>query len=136
HDTPPTPDPEIKSASIPQNQPPERPADNLLQGPAQHDDNGSPAAADGAHPGRGQGDRSEPASPKFADGGSAPSAHAPSEDTPVQSAPANNGHHWGTDPEFKSASIPQNQPPERAADNLPQGRAQHNDDRSPAATDA
>src|SRR5262249_47916077 len=78
-------DSDIKFASIPQNDPPEHPAD----------DDGSPAATDGTHPGRGQGDGSEPASPKFADVGGAHSAHATDEDPSVQSAPANNGHHWG-----------------------------------------
>jgi hypothetical protein len=45
--------------------PPQHTADNWSH--MQHDDDGSPAATDGANPGRGQGDRSEPASFKFAD---------------------------------------------------------------------
>src|SRR5262249_37117544 len=87
-------DPEIKFASIPQNNPPEHPADNSLHAPAQQDDDGSPAATDG----RGQGDRSKPASPKFADVGGPQSAHATDEDTSVPSALANNGHHGNADP--------------------------------------
>jgi hypothetical protein len=123
-------DPEINFASIPQNHSLEHPADNSSH--VQHDDNGSPAATDGAHPGRGQGDRSVPASPKFADVGDH-SAHATEEDIPVQSAPANNGHHWGTDPEINFASIRQDHPPEHPADNS--SHMQHDDNGSPAVTD-
>jgi hypothetical protein len=118
-------DPEINFASIPQNHSLEHPADNSSH--IQHDDNGSPAATDGAHPGRGQGDRSEPASPKFADVGDGHSAHAPGEDTSVPSALASNGHHGNADPEINLASIATNQPPERPADNLPPTPAQPGD---------
>jgi hypothetical protein len=52
----------------------------------------------------------------------------------VQSAPTNNGHHWGTDPEINFASIPQGQPPEHPADNLPHVPTQADDDGSPAVT--
>src|SRR5262249_42587898 len=45
------------------------PADNSRHTHAQDDDDGSPAVTDGAHPGHGQADRSESASPKFADDG-------------------------------------------------------------------
>src|SRR5262249_59364909 len=83
-------DPEINFASIPQTHSLEHPADNSPH--MQQDDNGSPAATD-AHPDRGQGDRSEQASPKFADVGSAHSAHATDEDPSVPEDPANNGHH-------------------------------------------
>src|SRR5262249_50824839 len=75
-------DPEINLAS---NAKP----DISLHTPAQDDDNDSPAATDGAHPGRGQGDRSEPASPKFDDDGANHSAHATGEGSP----PADHGHH-------------------------------------------
>jgi hypothetical protein len=50
----------------------------------------------------------------------------------VQSAPANNGHHWGADPEINVASIPQNQPAEHPADNLPDIPAQPDDGPHPA----
>jgi hypothetical protein len=123
-------DPDINLASIPQNHSLEHPADNSSH--VQHDDNGSPAAADGAHPGRGQGDRSEPASPKLADVGGDHSAHANDEATPVQSAPTNNGHHWGADPDINLASIVPNQPPEHRADNLAPKPAQPDDGPHPA----
>src|SRR5262249_17788382 len=51
--------------------PSQPPADNSPHAPAQHDGDGSPAETDGAHPGRGQADRSDSASPKFADDGDA-----------------------------------------------------------------
>src|SRR5262249_45624857 len=92
---------------------------------AQHDDNGSAAVTDGVKPAHGQGDRSEPASPKFADVGGGHSVHATDEDPFVQSAPANNGHHWGADPEINVAS---NAKPDVS-------RAQHDDNGSPAVTD-
>src|SRR5215471_1248586 len=44
-----------KINDITNNHPLQQPADNSLHTPTQHDDNGSPAATDGAHPGRGQG---------------------------------------------------------------------------------
>src|SRR5262249_56667786 len=91
--------------------PPQHSADGSLHTAAQDDDNGSPAGIGGAHPGRGQADGSESASPKFADVGGDHSAHATDDDRSVQSAPANNGHHWGADPEIKLASIAPNQPP-------------------------
>jgi hypothetical protein len=101
---------------------PQHPADNSLQ----HDD-GSPTATDGAHPGRGQGDGSEPASPNFADNGSPQSAHATGEDTSLPSTPADNGHHLNADPEIDLASIAPTQPPEHPADNLPPMPAQPDD---------
>src|SRR5206468_1210031 len=94
-----------------------------------------PAVTDGAHPGRGQGDRSEPARPKFADVGDAHSAHATDEDTSVQSAPANNGHHWGADPEINFASIAKTDLPQHPADNSLHMPAQLDDNGSPAVTD-
>src|SRR5262249_19235667 len=136
----------------PEINPPQHLAGNSLHANEQHDDNDSPAVTDGAHPVHGQADRSDSASPKFADDGDAHpgkvshepsaltalsndvsgddsahgahtahgqadrsgdspgpkfadvggahSAHETNEDTPVQSAPANNGHHWGADPEI------------------------------------
>jgi VCBS repeat-containing protein len=124
-------DPETNVASIPQNHAQERPADNSSH--VQQDDDGSPAVTDGAHPGRGQGDRSEPASPKFADVAGEHSAHANDEDPSVPLIPANNGHHWGADPEINVASIPQNHAQERPADNS--SHVQQDDDGSPAVTD-
>jgi hypothetical protein len=121
-----------KINDITNNHPLQQPADNSLHTPTQHDDNGSPAATDGAHPGRGQGDGSEPASPKFADDGSPQSAHATGEDTSVPSALADNGHHPIADPEINLASIAPNQPPEHPADNLPPTPAQHDDGPHPA----
>src|SRR6516165_2338245 len=57
------------SPSNSNNHPLQQPADNSLHTPAQHDDNGSPAVTDGAHPGLGV-DGIESASPKLADDGS------------------------------------------------------------------
>src|SRR5262249_29720977 len=117
-----TVDPGINLDSIPKNHLLQHHADNLLHIPAQHDH-----GADPVHP---QVDVDQSPSFKFADDGSAnpgaiPSdsptltawtsdssgthgpaapAHATDEDTPVQSAPANNGHHWGADPEINVAS--------------------------------
>src|SRR5262249_60703441 len=84
--------PKIKFASIPQNNPPEHPADNSPHAPAQQDDDGSPAAT-GTHPGRGQGDGSQSASPNFANNGSPQSAHAIGEDTSVPAALAGTEEH-------------------------------------------
>jgi hypothetical protein len=128
-------DPEINFGSIRQNNPSQHPADNSLHAPAQQDDDGSSAATDGSHQGRGQVDASESASPKFADVGSAYSAHTADEDTSVQSAPANKGHHWGTDPEINFASIRQNNPSQHPADNSLHAPVQQDDNASPAATD-
>src|SRR5262249_29252869 len=47
-------DPKTNSLSNSNNHPLQQPADNSLHTPAQHDDNGSPAVTDGAHPGSGQ----------------------------------------------------------------------------------
>jgi len=99
------------------NHPLQQPADNSLHTATQHDDNGSPAATDGAHPGRGQGDGSEQASPKFADVGGAHSAHTIGEDTSVQSTPADNDHHAIADPGINLASIAKNDLPQHPADN-------------------
>src|SRR5262249_56903042 len=71
----------------------------------------------------------------FAAVGGAHPAHATEKAPSVQSAPANNGHHWGTDPDIKSASIPQNTPPQHPADNSLHAPAQQDDNGSAAATD-
>src|SRR5262249_7397920 len=86
----------------------------------------------GVHPAHGQGDRSEPASLKSADNGSAHSAHATGEGTSLPLAPANNGHHPVADPEINLASIVPNQPPEHPADNLAPTPAQLDDGPHPA----
>jgi hypothetical protein len=117
-----------KNNDIAKDLPPQHPADNSSH--MQHDDDGSPAATDGAHPGHGQSDGSESASPNFADNGSPQSATG--EDTSVPSALANNGHHPIADPEINVASIPQSQPAEHPADNLPPTPAQPDDGPHPA----
>src|SRR5262249_17908595 len=112
-------DPGINLASIPKDQLPQHPVDNLIHSPAQADH-----GADRAHP---HVDGNQSANVKFADDGNAPSgalpsdpstltalpsdpsgAHgpaaralAPGDDTPVQPAPANNGHHSGVDPDIQ-----------------------------------
>jgi len=153
-------DPEIKDIAkdIAKDHLLQHPADSLLHMPAQLADNSLPAVTDGAHPAHAHFDGNQPASFKFADDGSAhpgavpsdaptltaltsdPSgahgpatrAHATDDDTSVQSAPANNGHHWGADPEINFASIPQNHSLEHPADNLPHTLAQHDDGPHPA----
>jgi hypothetical protein len=115
-------DPEINFASIPQNHSLEHPADNSPH--MQQDDNGSPAATDGAHLGRGQVDGSESAN--FADNGSPRATHSTGEDTSVPSTPADNGHHPIDDSDIGVASIPQNDMSEHPADNLPDVPAQAN----------
>src|SRR5215467_7113841 len=70
-------DPETNSLSNSNNHPLQQPADNSLHTPAQHDDNGSPAVTDGAHPGRGQVDGNESASPKLDDDGSTNTGKVP-----------------------------------------------------------
>src|SRR5262249_56047666 len=104
-------------------------ADNSVH--TQHDDNGSPAATDGAHPGHRQVDGSEPTSSNFADNGSPQSAHATGEDTSVPSALASNGHHGNADP--KNNDIAKDLPPQHLADNS--SHMHHDDNGSPAVTD-
>src|SRR5262249_40659018 len=99
-----TVDPGINLASIPKDHLPQQPADNVLHTPAP--DHG----ADPAHP--------------HVDGN-----QSTDEDTPVQSAPANNGHHWGADPEINFASNAQH-----SADNSRYTPPQ-DDDNSSAVTD-
>src|SRR5262249_481482 len=121
-----------KNNDVAKDLPPQHPADDSPHTAAHDDDTGSPAAIGGAHPGRGQVDGSESATPKFADVGGDHSAHAPDEDPSVQSAPANNGHHWGADADIQLASIAPNQPPEHPADNLALTPAQPDDGPHPA----
>jgi hypothetical protein len=64
-------DPEINLASIAKNDLPQHSADNSLHMPAQHDDNGSPAVTDGAHPADPHSDVNQLDTFKFADDGSA-----------------------------------------------------------------
>src|SRR5262249_32219820 len=68
-------DPKIDD--IANDHPSQHPADNSPHASAQHDDDGSPAETDGAHPGRGRVDGIESASPKFADDGGTHSGHVP-----------------------------------------------------------
>jgi len=87
--------------------------DISLHTPAPHDDNDSPAVTDGAHPGRGQVDGGESASPKFADDGSTNSGKVPhdppaltalpsdvSGDDPGQPYKTNLDHHASADPDI------------------------------------
>src|SRR5262249_57284746 len=66
-DLPASADPEINLASIAKNDLPQQPADNSLHTSTQHDDNGSPAATDGAHLGDLPVDVNQLPSFKFAD---------------------------------------------------------------------
>jgi len=123
-------DADPKNNDIAKDLPPQHPADNSSH--MQHDDDGSSAASDGTHPGRGQVDGSESASPNFADNGSPQSAHATGESLSVPSTPADNGHRPITDPDINLASIAPNQPPEHPADHLPPTPAQPDDGPHPA----
>src|SRR5207247_1929272 len=121
-----------KNNDIANDLPPQHPTNDSLHTPAQDNDDGSPAATDGAHPAHRQVDGSESASPNFADHGSPQSAHATGEDTSVPSTSENNGHHSIADPDINLASIAPNQPPEHPADNLPPTPAQPDDGPHPA----
>src|SRR5262249_58874417 len=79
-------DPDINDGA--NNHPLQPPTDNSLQAPAQLDDNGSPAGTDGAHPGHGQVDGSESASPKFADDGSTNSGNVPHDPPALTALPS------------------------------------------------
>src|SRR5262249_46460280 len=129
------------------NHPLQQPADNSLHTPAQHDDNGSPAVTDGAHPGRGQVDGIESASPKLADDGSTNSgkdAHDPPPPTPrstdvsaADSTPPfkpNLRHPTAPHPPYTTL-FRSNHPPQQPADNSLHTPAQHDDNGSPAVTD-
>jgi hypothetical protein len=139
-------DPEINFASIPQDHPPEHPADNLSHAPAQPDENGSPAETAGAHLPRGQVDKSESASAKFADDGSAPPGKVP-HDPPTLTAlssdvsgedsahlfKTNSEHHASADPVI--SDVANNHPSQRPADDSLHTSAQPDANNSPAETD-
>jgi hypothetical protein len=95
-------DPETNSPSNSNNHPLQQPADNSLHTPAQHDDNGSPAVTDGAHPGLGV-DGIESASPKLADDGSTNSGkldhHASADPDINDQHPADNSLHTLAQPD-------------------------------------
>src|SRR5262244_114662 len=152
-------DPETNSLSNSNNHPLQQPADNSLHTPAQHDDNGSPAVTDGAHPGSGQVDGIESASPKLADDGSTNSGKVP-HDPPAPTALSSDSgkvphdppaptalssdvsaddsaqpFHAVDDPETNSLSNSNNHPLQQPADNSLHTPAQHDDNGSPAVTD-
>jgi len=135
-------DPKIND--IANNHPPQPSADNSLHTPAQHDDNGSPAVTDGAHPAP-QVDGIESASPKFADDGSANSGKVPHDPAALTALPTNVSgddsaqpfqtnldRHASADPDINDVT---NHPPQPSADNSLQPPAQHADNGSPAVTD-
>jgi hypothetical protein len=137
-------DPQINDVA--NNHPLQPPADNSLLTAAQHDDNGSPAVTDGAHPGHGQVDGSESASPKLADDGSTSSgnvAHDPpaltalpsdvSGDDSAQPGKTNQDHHASADPQIND--VANNHPLQPPADNSLLAAAQPEDNGSPAVTD-
>jgi hypothetical protein len=121
----------------------QHPADNLPHGPAQHDDNGSPTVTDGAHPAHPHSDGNQPATPKFADDGSAHPGKVPhdpptalSSDLSGDSAQPfklNSDHHANADPETSDTA--KDHVLQHPADNLPHGPGQHADNGSPAVTD-
>jgi hypothetical protein len=136
-------DPQINDVA--NNHPLQPPPDNSLLAAAQHDDNGSPAVTDGAHPGHGQVDGSESASPKLADDGSTSSgnvAHDPpaltalpsdvSGDDSAQPGKTNQDHHASADPQINDIANNHPQPP---ADNSLLAAAQPEDNGSSAVTD-
>jgi hypothetical protein len=102
-----------KNNDIAKDLPPQHAADDSLHTPAQHDDDGSLAATDGAHPVHRQVDGSEPTSSIVADNGSPQSVHATGEDTSMPSALADNGHHGNADP--KNNDIANDLPPQHPA---------------------
>ena len=138
------------------NHPLQQPANNSLHTPAQHDDNGSPAVTDGAHPGLGV-DGIQSASPKFADDVSTHPGKVPhdppaptalssdvSADDSAQPFKTNFGQHAVDDPETNSLSNSNNHPLQQPAHNslhTPAQHhalhtpAQHHDHGSPAVTD-
>jgi hypothetical protein len=92
-------DPETNSPSNSNNHPQQHPADNLLHTLAQPDHNGSPAATDGAHLGRGQVDGIESARPKLADDGSTNSGNASANPDINDHHPADNLLHTLAQPD-------------------------------------
>src|SRR5262249_8855733 len=131
------------------NDPPsQHPADNSPHASAQHDDDGSPAETDGAHPGRGRVDGIESASPKFADDGGTNSGKVP-HDPPGLTAPPNelsrddSCHAAPTAPGKLARTVPAS-PPFAEAGGPNSGKAPHdspdvtahaNDVSGPAAAD-
>jgi hypothetical protein len=110
-------------------------ADNSPHGPAQHDDNGSSAVTDGAHPAHPHSDANQPANPQFADDGSdhpGPMPHDPppptalsndlGEDHPASPVKPNSDDHASADP--GTSDIAQDHLLQHAADNSPHGPAQ------------
>jgi VCBS repeat-containing protein len=122
----------------------QHPADNLLHTPAQHNDSGSPVVTDGAHPAHPHSDGDHPANPKFADDGSDHPGKVP-HDPPALAAndlsgehsahpfKPNSDHHPSADPETSDTA--KDHLPQHAADNLPHGPAQHDDNGSPTVTE-
>ena len=94
-------DPKIND--IANDHPLQHPADNSLLTAAQHDDSSSAAVTDGAHPGRGQVDGIESASPKLADDGSTNSGkldhHASADPDINDQHPADNSLHTLAQPD-------------------------------------
>src|SRR5262249_52832063 len=89
---------ETNSPSNNNNHPLQQPADNSLHTPAQHDDNGSSAVTNGAHPGLGV-DGIQSASPKFADDGSTNSGNASADPDINDQHPADNSLHTLAQPD-------------------------------------
>jgi hypothetical protein len=124
-------------SDVAKNHTPQHAADDSLHTSAQPDDNGSPAETDGAHLPRGQVDKSESASAKFADDGSAPPGKVP-HDPPTLTAlwsdvsGDDSAHSFSADPDI--SDVAKNHPPQHAADDSLHTPAQH-DDGSPVVTD-
>ena len=101
-------DPEINLASIAKNDLPQQPADNSLHTSTQHDDNGSSAATDGAHPGDLPVDVNQLPSFKLADDGGAHPGTVPHDPTAV-TAPSSDssGTHGPSAPALvKTLDVP------------------------------
>jgi hypothetical protein len=105
-----------KNNDIANDHPPQRPTDESLHTSAQLDDSGSPAETAGGHLPRGQAEKSEPASAKFADAGSAPPGKVP-HDSPTLTAlndvtgddsahpfKTNLDHHASADPDISDVA--------------------------------
>src|SRR6516165_9120910 len=137
-------DPQTNSLSNSNNHPLQQPADNSLHTPAQHDDNGSPAVTDGAHPGRGQVVGIQSASPKLADDVSAhpgkvphdpPAPTALSSDVSADDSAQPFKTNLGASADPKINDIANDHPLQHPADNSLLTSAQHDDNGSPAVTD-
>jgi hypothetical protein len=140
-----TADPGINLDSIPKDHVLQHPADNSLHTPAQHDDNGSPAVTDGAHPAHPHFDENQSAGPRFADDGSAQAGnpHDPPAPTALSSDlsgddsahpfKTNSGNHASSDPEIND--VANNHPLQQPADNSLYTPGQHDDSGSPVVSD-